>query len=150
MLVDFEKAFNSVSWKFLYKTLIFFGFDHKCTKWIQLFNKDITAHVIQCGFLSQEIEIKRGCRQGDPKAAYLFLICAEVLSMLIKTNPKIKGIQTKGFDFNLTQFADNTTIILDRTQQSLQATLNTLEVFGSYSGLRMNKEKTKIIWIGRK
>ena len=150
MLVDFEKAFDSVSWKFLYKTLNFFGFDHKFIKWIQLFNKDITAHVIQCGFLSHEIEIKRGCCQGDPIAAYLFLICAEVLSILIKTNPNISGIQIKDFDFNLTQFADDTTIILDGTQQSLQATLNTLEVFGNYSGLRMNKEKTKIVWIGRK
>ena len=150
MLVDFEKAFDSVSWKFLYKTLNFLGFDKKFIKWIQLFNQDITAYVIQCGFLSEEIQIKRGCRQGDPIAAYLFLICAEVLSMLIKINPKIVGIKTKTFEFKITQFADDTTIILDGTQQSLQATLNTLEVFGSYSGLKMNKEKSKIIWIGRK
>ena len=87
---------------------------------------------------------------GRPHSSISVLICAEVLSMLIKTNPKIKGIQIKGFDFNLTQFADDTTIILDGTQQSLQATLNTLEVLGNYSGLRMTKEKTKIIWIGRK
>ena len=50
----------------------------------------------------------------------------------------------------MTQFADDTTMILDGTRKSLQATLNVLEVFGSLSGLKMNKLKTKIIWIGRK
>ena len=36
------------------------------------------------------------------------------------------------------------------TKSSLQAALNILETYGNYSGLKMNKEKTKIIWIGRK
>ena len=36
------------------------------------------------------------------------------------------------------------------SQQSLQAALNTVEIFGNFSGLKMNKEKTKVIWIGRK
>ena len=39
---------------------------------------------------------------------------------------------------------------MNGTKESLQATLNVLEIFGNYSGLKMNKEKTKIIWIGRK
>ena len=43
----------------------------------------------------------------------------------------------------------NCTIILDGTQSSLQAALNIIETFGSISGLKMNTEKTKIIWLGR-
>ena len=38
---------------------------------------------------------------------------------------------------------------MDGTQETLQATLNTLEIFGTYSGLKMNTSKTKIIWIGK-
>ena len=41
-------------------------------------------------------------------------------------------------------------MILDGSEQSLQASLNTLEVFGSISGLKINSDKTKVIWIGRK
>ena len=41
-------------------------------------------------------------------------------------------------------------IILDGSQDSLQAALNTLEIYGNFSGLKMNREKTKVIWIGRK
>ena len=39
---------------------------------------------------------------------------------------------------------------MDGSQGSLQAALNTLEIFGTISGLKINKDKTKIIWIGKK
>ena len=45
--------------------------------------------------------------------------------------------------FKLTQFIDDTTIILDGSQPSHQAALNILEIYGNYSGLKMNKEKKK-------
>ena len=63
MLIDFEKALDSLSWKFLYKTLDHFGYSESFIKWIQLFNTDISAYVVQCGFLSKPITIGRGCRQ---------------------------------------------------------------------------------------
>ena len=46
------------------------------------------------------------------------------------------------------QFADDTTLMLSETQHSLQSALNTLAFFGNLSGLKINKEKTKVIWIG--
>ena len=91
MLIDFEKAFDSLSWDFLYNSLDFFGFSANFSKWIKLFNNDIKAYILQCGFLSESIKIGRGCRQGDPIAPYLFLIGAEILSLLIKINPEITG-----------------------------------------------------------
>ena len=69
---------------------------------------------------------------------------------MIKINPEIIGIKIRGNEFKLTQFADDTTLMLDGSQHSLQTALNVLEVFGDFSGLRMNREKTKVIWIGRK
>ena len=150
MLIDFEKAFDSLSWKFLYKVMAFLGYSENLIKWIKLFNTDITAYVLQCGFLSQSIPIKRGCRQGDPISPYLFLLGAEVLARLIKINPNVIGLVLEKTEFKLTQFADDTTLILNGSQHSLQAALNVLEVFGSISGLKMNRDKTKIIWIGAK
>ena len=37
MLIDFEKAFDSISFKFIEKTLAFFKFDETFMKWIRLF-----------------------------------------------------------------------------------------------------------------
>ena len=109
MLIDFEKAFDSISWRFLYKTLISFGYNNSFINWIKLFNNDIKAYVIQYGTLSGAINIERGCRQGDPISPYLFLFGAEVLSLLIKFNPDIGGFIFNGVEFKLTQFADDTT-----------------------------------------
>ena len=81
---------------------------------------------------------------------YLFLFGAEILALLLLLNQDIVGIKLFSYEFKLTQFADDTTLILDGTQRSLQADLNTLEIYGNFSGLKMNKEKTKVIWIGRK
>ena len=50
----------------------------------------------------------------------------------------------------MTQFVDDTTIFMDGTEGSLRHLLNTLEIFGSSSGLKMNTSKTKMVWIGKK
>ena len=149
-MVTISPGFDAVSWKFLYKVLESFGFDEKFIKWIKLFNNNINAHILQCGFLSSAIPIERGCRQGDPIAPYLFLLVAEIWSLLIEKNPDIKGIQVGKQMIKVTQFADDTTLLLDGSSSSLQATLNVLESFGSLSGLKVNSEKTKLVWIGSK
>ena len=148
--IDFEKAFDSISWGFLYQVLDYFAFDKKLIKWIKLFNNDINAFVLQCGNLSKPIAINRGCRQGDPIAAYLFILATEILKLLLDKDHNIKGINIGKHNFKVTQFADDTTLFLDGSRCSLQAALNVLETFGSFSGLKMNSEKTKVIWIGCK
>ena len=61
MLIEFEKAFDSVSWDFLYAILKVFNFDDSFVKWINIFNKNIKAYIIQSGFLYDPINTKRGC-----------------------------------------------------------------------------------------
>ena len=148
--IDFAKAFDSLSWNFLYKVMEFFGFNKDLISWIRLFNTDIQAFALQCGNLSNPIPIKRGCRQGDPISPYLFILSAEILSLLFENTPDVIGIKTNKHSFKITQFADDTTLMLNGTVGSLQAALNLIEVFGSVSGLKINSEKTKIIWIGCK
>ena len=149
MLIDFEKAFDSISWKFMYNVLEYMGFTSNFIKWIKLLNNNIQATVIQAGCKSEFFKIEKGCKQGDPIAAFLFILCAQILTCMIYQNDKIKGIKLQK-EIKLCQFADDTTLILDGSRESLVASLNTIEIFGSYSGLKMNTTKTKLIWIGRK
>ena len=48
----------------------------------------------------------------------------------------------------LSQYADDTQLFLDGTEQSLKETLNILKLFYLMSGLKINVEKTRAIWIG--
>ena len=93
---------------------------------------------------------ERGCKQGDPISPYIFILCAEVLAIKIRSNEKIKGIRINNKDFILTQYADDTTVILDGSEDSLKETLYELEEFAKKSGLKVNFSKTHVVWIGSK
>ena len=150
MLVDFQKAFDSVSWIFLNNVLKFYNFGRDFCHWINVLNKNIQASILQSGHLSYFFAIHRGCRQGDPIASYLFLLSAQILYLMVFYNCKINGITINNNQYKISQFADDTTLFLDGTSDSLKAALNTLEIFGSLSGLVVNKDKTKLIWLGKK
>ena len=126
------------------------GFGPDFIRWVKLLNTDIYAAVIQAGVKSDFVKIERGCKQGDPIASYLFLLCGQILYYLIYQNIEIKGLRIGQEEIKLSQFADDTTLILDGSQRSLEAALNTIEIFGNYSGLKMNTTKTKVVWIGDK
>jgi hypothetical protein len=106
LLVDFEKAFDSVSWNFMFKTLRFFKFGENFIKWVNLLFSKASLCVIQNGFFSDFFHIGRGCRQGDPISPYLFILCAEIMGTLIRKNLDIKGIVIKGKEYKLLQYAD--------------------------------------------
>ena len=75
MLIDFEKAFDSISWKFMYNVLEFLGFPSYYINWIKLMNKNFTASVVQAGVRSAPITISRGCKQGAPLCpTYLYFV----------------------------------------------------------------------------
>ena len=143
LLIDFEKAFDSVSWSFLYKAFKFFNFSEGIISRLKLFNNDIKVYVSQCGLLSTPVSIQRGCRQGDPIASYVFLVCAEILAIMLKNNSPLKVITIGQHEYLMTQFADDTTILFDGSQNSLTGSLNTLEVFGTISGLKIEYWQNK-------
>lgn len=148
LIVDFEKAFDSISWDFIEKVLHIFNFGNSMKTWINTFYNGITSSVIQNGFLSDFFPVQRGCRQGDPLSPYIFLLCAEILSLMIKSNTNLKGINIGGIEYTLSQYADDTTILLDGSERSLTEALDTLNMFAQMSGLKMNSSKTKAVWIG--
>ena len=51
-------------------------------------------------------------------------------------------------DIKLSQYADDTTLILNGNQDSLYTALGTIENFGNVSGLKLNDKKTKALYIG--
>ena len=108
LIIDFEKAFDTISWTFIQRVLSFFDFGESIKHWVSLFYNDITSAIIQSGFLSEFFHMFRGCRQGDPLSPYVFLLCAEILSLMLKKNKDMKGIKIGETEYRLSQFADDT------------------------------------------
>ena len=150
LLVDFEKAFDSVSWSFIYKVLEYFGYGKSIISWIKLFNNNAKLRINQGGNLSTFFHIGRGCRQGDPISPFIFILCAEILAIMIRKNKNIKGIIINNREHKLSQYADDTVFMLDGKEKSLKETLNVLFEFSRFSGLNVNFDKTHAVWIGAK
>ena len=148
LLVDFSKAFDSVSWSFIQKSLDFFNFGPDIKRWIKTLYNKANSCVQVNGQYSDWFNIERGVRQGDPSSPYLYLICAEILSLMIRTNDEIKGIKMKDKEFLLSQFADDTSLGLDGSERSFTAAIHTFDRFSLISGLHMNCDKTIVVWIG--
>ena len=70
LLIDFEKAFDSVSWSLIYKSLIYSNFPENILNWIKLFNTEIKSRVIINNTISSWFRLERGCRQGDPISSW--------------------------------------------------------------------------------
>ena len=64
--VDFEKAFDSLNWNFLLKSLEFFDFGESFFGLVKTFYKNISSCVINNGFSVPSFILKRGVRQGAP------------------------------------------------------------------------------------
>ena len=66
LAIDFEKAFDSVEWEFLWHTLSAFGFPVKFINMMKMLYQDVEACVINSGTTSTYFPITRGVKQGDP------------------------------------------------------------------------------------
>ena len=125
-----------------------FNFGPSIIQWISTFYKNTQVAVNQGCNLSSFFNTERGCKQGDPISPYIFILCAEILALKIKLNEKIKGIKINNNDFILTQYADDTTVILDGSEESLNETLHELENYANISGLKVNFSKTHVVLTG--
>ena len=148
LLLDFEKAFDSVSWNYIIKVLQFFNFGEYFIHLVKIIFTNIKLCVIQHGIFSEFFSIGRGCRQGDPASPYIFLLCVEIMGLMIRENRNITGIYLFDTEYKLIQYADDTTIILDGSEKSLKAALSLVNQFSKFSGLKPNYNKTCCVKIG--
>ena len=149
LLIDFEKAFDSLEWNFLHNTLKTFNFGEDFTRWIQVFYSEISSCVTNNGFSSEFFPLTRSVRQGCPLAPYLFILAVESLAIAIRNDGSIKGIDINGSDCKISQLADDTTCFLQDIPSAKQL-LYLLGTFGRASGLKCNFSKTLARWMGSK
>ena len=77
-------------------------------RWIKTFFKNANTCDSLNGQYTSWFDVQRGVRQGDQCSPYLYLICSEILSAMIRQNKQIKGINLKQKEILLSQFADDT------------------------------------------
>ena len=72
---DFKSAFAVMNWSFLEKCLKKIHFWEMFIDMFWCLHKSTFSRVIYNGHLSEQfINLKRGCRQGDPASCYFLLL----------------------------------------------------------------------------
>ena len=80
MFLDFEKAFDSVEWNFLFKTLKKFDFGDNFISWMRILYTKPVFRLKNNGWMSRNCSMFRGIRQGCPISALLYILVAEILA----------------------------------------------------------------------
>ncbi|XXG40677.1 hypothetical protein AAC387_Pa01g1335 [Persea americana] len=87
--IDMSKAYDRIEWDFLKSMMLKLGFDAKWVEMIMLCVSTISYSVIRDGNEVGPIIPTKGLRQGDPLSPYLFILCAEGLSSLIRKKERV-------------------------------------------------------------
>ena len=114
---------------------------------MKLLYNDTESCVSNNGTSTPYFKIKRGVRQGDPIAAYLFTLAIELLAIAIRTNENIEGIKINKTDIKLSMYADDMTGLVIGIS-SVKNLLNIVKEFKIYSGLGVNNDKTELMPLG--
>ena len=88
------------------------------------------------GFLSEQIPLQRGLRQGCPLSLLLYVIQGELITININNNTSIKGIHipnnTK--QIKISQYADDSNLFL-KNQDSVNKVLQFFEKLNKATGI---------------
>ncbi|CAI5995533.1 unnamed protein product [Closterium sp. NIES-65] len=147
MMIDFQKAFDSISRDYLFGTLRKLGLPEVFVSWTEGLHKDAGTCLHINGWTGDRVAVEKGVRQGCPLAPYLFLCAVEPLCQ--EFNRKKLGIGKRGVGtLAYLGYADDTSLLL-RGAEQLKATADVLTVFGRESGLVVNEGKTVVFPLGK-
>jgi hypothetical protein len=105
------KAYESIKWSYLRPIMEKLGFAPPCISIVADMVSSISLSVVFNGNMLEELKPTRGIRHGDPISPYLFLLAAEGLSCLLKSQNKsshLSGVKvdTSAPPVNRLLFAD--------------------------------------------
>jgi len=146
--LDFQKAFDSLEWNFMFKTLKQYNFGDNMIRWISAMYKNPVSIIKNNGWMGKMINISRGIRQGCPASALLFILCTEVMNNMLRNSYDVKGFNVGTVEKKLFAYADDTELVV-RDKESISHSLKIIESFGKVSGLKLNMTKCIGIWLGK-
>jgi hypothetical protein len=147
--LDMAKAYDCVEWSYLRAVMTKPGFSDGFVALIMRCVETVKFSVRVNGHFSEVFSPTRGIRQGDPMSPYLFLLCAEGLSSMLKfigPNFLAKGIRVGIYAPWVSHllFADDCLLF---TQASSRAGTRLMDILQSYqkgSGQMVNIQKSTI------
>ncbi|KAL5735902.1 hypothetical protein ACOSQ2_030690 [Xanthoceras sorbifolium] len=147
--LDMSKAYDRVEWGFLEFIMEKLGFPNHFRALVMDCVSTSKLSFLVNGKSVGEVSPQRGLRQGCPLSPYLFLLCAEALSTLIKGNESngqslgmrcCRGSPLVSHLF----FADDSIVFCRASVQNCEKLKQILNIYEKASGQRINLQKSNI------
>ncbi|PZC84789.1 hypothetical protein B5X24_HaOG203779 [Helicoverpa armigera] len=145
--VDFSKAFDSVKWPTLWKTLLDMGTPQHLVHLLRGLYEGGTGSVRTDDLFSDTFHPRAGVRQGCIISPLLFNIYTELI-MRITLEDWTDGVVIGGYKISNLRYADDTTLFAS-SAELMQALLHKMEQVSLMFGLKINRSKTKIMIVDR-
>ena len=112
--IDQEKTFDKIDRPFLFKNMEKLGLSKNFVKFIEILHKNNVSMITNNGFLSENIPMLRGLKQGCPLSLLLYVIQGEVTTLNINKDKNITGliIPNQKEHLKLSQYADDSNFFL--------------------------------------
>jgi hypothetical protein len=122
--LDFEKAYDKISWDFLFEMLRQRGFDEIWCKWIKEVVTSGTLSVQVNGSVGSYFKSGKGVRQGDPLSPLLFNLATNSLAKMVhkaQENGLIKGLVPNCIEQGVAilQYAHDTILCMEDEMESI-------------------------------
>lgn len=156
MILDFSKAFDSLAHSYIEDALKFHNFGPRFIALVMTSLNNRRSCIITNSGVTDFFDTVIGVLQGDISSPNIFKVCANPLllkfcvSIIIKIPPQMPY----NFNVNLNKvdissgFADDINNFLEPTAIALQECYNILNKFSQTSNLKINVNKTKIVFTG--
>ncbi|XP_074315430.1 uncharacterized protein LOC141651628 [Silene latifolia] len=147
--LDMAKAYDRVEWGFLRRVLEVMGFDVRWVTNVMQCVQSVSYEVLINGSPSEAFVPERGLRQGDPISPYLFILCAEVLSSMLRRKVELGSlhgirIAPQAPIVSHLFFADDSIIFAKANESQARVVLDVLNQYEAASGQLVSKEKTNV------
>ena len=149
--LDMAKAYDRVEWEYLRSIMLKLGFRESFVNLILRCVNSVCFSVKLNGHLSEVFKPSRGIRQGDPTSPYLFLLCSEGLSCLLKTVGPMHlsrgvrvGVHAPWISHLL--FADDCLVFAEASLRGASKLQEILNTYGRGSGQLVNRDKSSVFF----
>ena len=132
----------------MFGALTFFGIPNYLVEWSKILYTGFEACTQNNRHFSRRFNINKGVHQGGPCSSFYFLLCAEIMAILIRKDHNIKGIPVNDILNSLGQYADDEDIFSLFNKKSYTSIFQNLERFRAISGFTLNYDKTSVFRIG--
>ena len=128
--VDMKKAFDKVQHPFMIKALRKMGIEGAFLNIIKNIYEKPTANDTPNGQKLKAFPLRSGTRQGCPLSPLLFNIVLKVLATVIRQGKEIEGIQIGKEEVELSLFADDIIVYIEKPIDSTKHLFYLISDFG--------------------